>query len=77
MSKDKDDLAFLLVAVVDLLRSWRGQCQYNVKKETTQQQNERESLNLKDKDVKPTYCYFIKQRNFVKIGNSRDPLRRG
>lgn len=52
-----------------------GQCQYNVQKETTQQQNEWESLNLKDKDVKPTYCYFIKQRNFVKIGNSRDPIR--
>lgn len=36
--------------------------------------NERESQKDKD-DSKPSYCYFLKQREYVKIGQSLDPIR--
>jgi len=78
MNKDKDnDFASLLATFLDILKSRCDTCRYKQEhargREARQQQNGRG--NLKDDD-KPEYTYFIRQRNYVKVGKSTDPVRR-
>jgi hypothetical protein len=70
--KDKE----LLIAVISILKSWCDHCFYKQSKKGQQQQPNPNEFQEDTEDPNPDFVYFIKMKRFVKIGQSKSPIKR-
>ena len=75
-TKENEDSKDILMAVSGILRTWCDNCRYKQSEKEASQHQQSNEFQEDTEDSTPEYCYFIKMKVYVKVGKSKNPIKR-